>query len=177
MTHLALSAIGRDRPGIVAGVTAVLLDHELNVEDSQMTILRGQFTMTLVVAGADDLDAEALKRDLDTVAAELGLETLSISELHDPGVSREAAPTHIVSVYGSDHPGIVHAVSSALAQREINVTDLNTRLLGEDDLYVMMLEVALPPGVNMAEVAAILRGIGGEQGVEVSVRELDHDEL
>ena len=44
MRHYALTAVGRDRPGIVAGITAVLLAHEVNVEDSQMTILREPFT-------------------------------------------------------------------------------------------------------------------------------------
>ena len=56
MEHLALSAIGRDRPGIVAAVTRVLLDHGVNVEDSQMTILRGHFTMTLILGVPDEAD-------------------------------------------------------------------------------------------------------------------------
>ena len=53
MRHFAVSAIGRDRPGIVAAVSKVLLDHEGNIEDSQMTILRGHFTMTLIVSIGD----------------------------------------------------------------------------------------------------------------------------
>ena len=57
MPHFALSAIGRDRPGIVAAVTGVLLGHGANLEDSQMTILRGHFTMTLVVALPNGADA------------------------------------------------------------------------------------------------------------------------
>ena len=40
MTHFALTAVGRDRPGIVAAVSRALLDHSVNIEDSQMTILR-----------------------------------------------------------------------------------------------------------------------------------------
>src|SRR2546423_4648007 len=53
---LALSAIGRDRPGIVAALTGVLLDHGLNIEDSQATILRGHFSIVLIVATPDELD-------------------------------------------------------------------------------------------------------------------------
>ncbi len=62
MPHFALSAIGRDRPGIVAAVTAVLLEHGVNVEDSQMAILAGHFSMTLVLALPDNADADALTR-------------------------------------------------------------------------------------------------------------------
>ena len=35
MRHLAVSALGRDRPGIVAAVTGTLLAHSVNIEDSQ----------------------------------------------------------------------------------------------------------------------------------------------
>ena len=49
MPQLALSAIGRDRPGIVAEVTRALLGHSLNITDSQMAVLCGRFTMMLIV--------------------------------------------------------------------------------------------------------------------------------
>ena len=51
----------------------------------------------------------------------------------------------MVTVYGVDHPGIVHAAATALAGRSVDITDLNTRLLEDDDgdpLYVLMMEVA-----------------------------------
>ena len=60
-----------------------------------------------------------------------------------------AAPTHVVTVYGADHVGIVHAVGDALAKRAINITDLynagRSSATRSKPLYVMMLEVALPP--------------------------------
>ena len=51
--RLAVTAIGADRPGIVAAVTGVLTDHGGNIEDSTMSILGGHFAMMLVVAEAD----------------------------------------------------------------------------------------------------------------------------
>jgi glycine cleavage system transcriptional repressor len=174
--HFALSAIGRDRPGIVAAVTGALHEQGINVEDSQMTILRGHFTMTLVLAAEDGIDEADLRAALDAAAARAQLEAHTLSEV--TGAAGAApAPTHIVSVYGADHPGIVAAVSAALAERDVNITDLNTRLLGEDDLYVMMLEVALPTDLDPDELAESLRAIGGQQGVEVSVRELEQEAL
>ena len=65
MRHFALSAIGRDRPGIVAGVTADLLAHAVNVEDSQMSILRGHFTLVLILGAGEEVDAQALRAQLE----------------------------------------------------------------------------------------------------------------
>ena len=180
MTRLSLSAIGRDRPGIVAAVSRVLLEHGLNIEDSQMTILGGQFTMTLIVAGPDSLDLSALEADLQAARLELGLEAIAVSEVHSDPQAAVPAPTHIVSVYGADHPGIVAAVSQALAEANVNITDLNTRLVpgdGGDALYVMMMEVDVPGGVSVDEVNDRLDAVAAGQGVEVSIRPLEADVL
>ena len=170
--------MGRDRPGIVAGVTGVLLEHQINIQDSQMTILRGHFAMTLVIAAPDDADPAALRSDLDREAAGLGLDAVAIEEIAEDR-AHGAEPSHIVSVYGVDHPGIVHAVSTALADRSWGITDLDTRVLGDDSnpLYMMVLEVALPDGAGDEDLAAVLRQVGDEQGVEISSRPLESDTL
>ena len=177
MRHLALSALGQDRPGIVAAVTAALLRHELNIEDSQMTILRGHFTMVLVVSGRDSLEVAELRRDLQEVGRELELEAISLAEVAD-AAGAPPEPTHIIAVYGADHPGIVHAAARAVAGCQANITDLNTRLTeeGGSALYVLMMEVAAAPDRADA-LREALEAVGRDEGVEVTVRELEHDEL
>jgi glycine cleavage system transcriptional repressor len=178
MRHLALSAIGKDRPGIVAAVTRVLLDHGLNIEDSQATILRGQFTMVLVVAVPDELDREALAADLEAVRSELALEALALQDVEE---MEEAPPrpSHMVTVYGVDHPGIVHRATSALAERGVDITDLNTRLVGaaEQPLYALMMEVALPEEAEADDLRTALEEVGRREGVEVTLHELEQEAL
>jgi glycine cleavage system transcriptional repressor len=181
MRHLAVIAIGRDRPGIVAAVSRALLAHRANVEDSQMTILRGHFTMMLVVSLPEDADVGTLRDDLDDVRAELGLEAVVLSPLEELDAASEPVPTHIVTLYGADHPGIVHAATSALAEFGVDITDLTTKLAGEGGegpaLYALMMEIAPPPGVTEDELREALRTVGEEQGVEVSLRALDAEAL
>ena len=180
MPHYAISVIGRDRPGIVAAVAACLLEHGANIEDSQSTILRGHFTMTLIVSAGEGVDEATLRADIERVARELRLEAATVSPVADSDPAEPASPTHIVTVYGTDHPGIVNAVATALAGLEVNITDLNTRLVGDgddQDLYAMMLEIALPPGLDSDALESLLAATRREQGVEVTVRELEQDTL
>jgi len=174
MTQLALSAIGRDRPGIVAEVTRALLGHSLNITDSQMAVLGGRFTMMLIVEAPEATDLDAVREELARTSERLGLDALALSPLAEAEGGDAAAPSHIVTVYGVDHPGIVHAVSARLAARAVNVTDLETRLVG-DGLYAMVLEIALPAAVDPEALAAMLAEVGAEQGVEVTVRPLEPD--
>jgi glycine cleavage system transcriptional repressor len=178
MPQLALSAIGRDRPGIVAEVTRALLGHSLNITDSQMAVLGGRFTMMLIVTAPEGTDLDLVREELARTSERLALDAVSLSPLAEAADAPAATPSHIVTVYGVDHPGIVHAVSARLAAREVNVTDLETRLVGEGGqagLYAMVLEVALPAGLAEEEVRALLDEVGAEQGVEVTVRPLEAD--
>jgi glycine cleavage system transcriptional repressor len=109
-----------------------------------------------------------------------GLDALSLEEIPAQAPAPEPVPTHIVSVYGVDHPGIVHAVASALAAEQVDITDLTTKLVsdpGEQPLYVMMLEIVLPPGSDSAPIEATLGQIAASQRVELTVRELEQDTL
>jgi glycine cleavage system transcriptional repressor len=177
--HLLVSALGRDRPGIVAALTGVLLQHGANLEDSQMTILRGHFAVMLIVAVPEDADTDSLSADLDAVAGELGLGALF---LHDvAGVDATSPePSHIVTVYGVDHPGIVHHATKVLAERAVDITDLNTRIVeeeGEETLYTLMMEVALPPSQNVDQLEEALAGVAKREQVEISLHELEQDVL
>ena len=172
MTAFALSAVGRDRPGIVAAVAEALVADGVNIEDSQMSILRGHFAMVLILGAPDELDAGRLRDDLRATGERLGLEALSVTPVADAAPSGQPEPTHMVSVYGADHPGIVQAVAAKLAAHEVNITGLTTRLLGEQDgnpLYVMLLEVA----AGDADPGALLEPVGEAQGVEVTVRAIE----
>jgi glycine cleavage system transcriptional repressor len=178
--HLALSAIGRDRPGIVAAVAEQLLKHEVNIEDSEMTILRGHFTMTLVVSAPDDVDDAGLRADLEGVRERIGLDAVSLNDVAEVELAGEPEASHVVTVYGADHPGIVHAVAAALAQREVDITDLETRLVDRDEgepLYVLTMEIALPASFEPSELDALLARVAEEQTVEVSVHPLERDLL
>lgn len=179
MPVFALTAVGRDRPGIVAAITRVLLDHEVNVEDSQMTILRGHFTMMLVVAAPDDVDTDALSSDLRAAGEELDLELLTIIGVDDLDPLTEPAATHIVTVYGVDHPGIVHAVASTLAERGITITDLTTRIVGEDaePLYALMMEIELADDAAAGDARSALESVADAQGVELTISPIEADTL
>ncbi|MDP8969215.1 MAG: ACT domain-containing protein [Actinomycetota bacterium] len=167
MAELAVTAIGADRPGIIARVTGVLLEHGGNLQDASMTILRGHFAIMLLVTS--DADPAQLEAALAEATADLGL-VVTVRPV-GPG-AHSAPPTHMLSVYGSDRPGIVHAVTSVLADHRVNVTDLTTRLLaGEQAVYAMMLEVSLPAGLAQDALAdAVATHV---QGVEVSIHPLE----
>ncbi len=170
MAELAVTAIGVDRPGIVAAIAEVLRDRGGNVEESAMTILRGRFAMMLLV-DADDAPDE-LRAALVEAVADLDLE-VAVSH---PGEAHESEqPTHVLSVYGGDRPGIIAGVTRRLADLEVNITDLSTRLLPPDDepVYAMVLEIVVPAGLGATRLDAALTETAEELGVDHTLRPLE----
>ena len=180
MARFALSAIGRDRPGIVAGVSGALLQHGANIEDSRMAILGGHFTMMLIVSTAPDADAGALSSALDEARSRLGLGALTLEEVADEHMLTRPEASHVVTVYGADHPGIVHSVANALAQMGVNVIDVATHLVeeeGEQSLYAMMMEVDLPADVAPDRLEAELHEVAERERLDLSVRAVEAEAL
>ncbi len=172
---MALAAVGRDCPGIVSTVSKVLYHHGCNLEDSSMTILRGEFAMILIVSVPMESSLDGLRSDLEREAEKMQL-VLSFREL--PDTHRQPAEPgglpYILSVYGADQPGIVARVTELLANNNINITDVNTRVVGgKDPVYIMLLEVEVPGRLSPDVLADMLSKLGGELKVEITFRPLE----
>jgi len=173
--NLAVTAIGRDRPGIVAGLTGVLVEAGGNIDDSQMSILHGQFAVMLIVSVPNDTEIDQLQADLEVAGSNLGLDAVTVCPVSS--LERGPAPTHVVTVYGADRPGIVHETARIMAERDIDITDLKTRRTasGEGHLYTLMMEVALAG--DPSELERAMSAMAEETGVEASVTELEVEVL
>jgi glycine cleavage system transcriptional repressor len=171
---IAVTVIGDDRPGIVASVTKALYEAGCNLEDVSSTILRGHFAMMLIVRTDEQTDLQELERRLELVGQGLGL-NVTARPVSDVPVA-VVPPTHMVSVYGADRPGIVYRVTDLLARYDINVTDLTSRVIGPSDapVYALMLEVVMR---DEATVKQGLSALSAELNVDVSLRALEVDVL
>jgi glycine cleavage system transcriptional repressor len=170
--------LGADRPGIAAAITGPLFDRGCNLEDTSMTILSGQFAMVLVVEMPEGTGVVELERALRAPADRLDL-GLAVRAIGPEEAGADGGEHCVLSVYGADHPGIVHRVVTYLADADVNITDLATRVIGEadDPVYAMVLEVTLPSGLPVADLRTGLTDLAAELGVEASIRAADVDVL
>lgn len=165
MTTYAVTAVGPDAPGEVAGLAEALAGLGANLEDASMTRLRGHFAMTLVASvSASPAEVEAA---LAPVSASSGLH-ISVWSVDADAPPPVAGRPWLVTLHGADRPGLVAGVARALAGLGANITDLSCRLVG--DLYVMTLEVDAAEEPELAEVADRL-------GVTLHVAAADEDVL
>ena len=179
MNHFALTIVGRDRPGIVSQVTEILFKQGCNLADSSCSILGGQFAMILILGHPEFTDRKSFGdafKPLEDADLSVALRVLKPGGEVRSNIEGDLC---MISVYGSDKPGIVYRVANVLGEKQVNITDLNTKLVGTEErpVYVMVIEAALPEGVEEEDVDNWLAPIRNELQVGISVRIIPTVEL
>ena len=179
MPHYALTIIGRDRPGIVTEVTGILFQLGCNIADSSSTLLGGQYAMIQIISHPTIDSTEQLAAAFAPLEA-TGLSAF-VRRIEPQKLQRHeiGGEIYMISVYGSDKPGIVYRVAKELSDRQVNITDLNTKLVGSEErpVYVMMLEAVLPESIDEAELTRVLMALQGELKVDITIRSITPVEL
>lgn len=171
--RMMLTALGKDHPGIVKTVTEVLFKANCNIEDSAMTQLCGNFAMMLAVVLPEDLSGKELEDRLMELTEQKNL-FINLKPLHKPekkkAVVREKRRC-VLTVSGSDKPGIVYEVARLLADRNINIATINTRIFADNDssTYIMILELELPDEIKFSQLKFELSGVSKKLDVDITV--------
>lgn len=78
-----LTVIGKDRVGIIAGVSKLLMENNININDISQTILQDIFTMIMIVDLQDvQIENSDIKEQLDKLGEDLGVKiTIQHTEL------------------------------------------------------------------------------------------------
>jgi glycine cleavage system transcriptional repressor len=174
---IIITATGRDRPGMVAALSQKLFDANCNIEDTTMTRLSGEFAMILVVSPPQDKSTLEIADLLKPLRDSHGLR-VHCSELDESEASTSGdVPRFILSVYGADQSGLVAHVTKVLAERSVNITDLQTRVANAGAVYVMIYELEMPTELDLEVLRAALDKAAQELQVQYSLRALDEDTL
>ncbi len=177
MKHwFALSAIGRDRPGIVADLAELIYECDCNLEDSSMTILGSEFAVLLLLTG----EGEEVERRLSSACKRLEWEkrlTVFFRPLDgEPvpyGISHRAKPFELQAV-GVDKAGIVARVARCLASQQINITQMSTASRPEPGtgtpIYSMRIRMEVPESVDATTLRRELDAVAEALNVDISLQ-------
>ncbi len=174
MQELVITAVGPDRPGLVGKLTAPLFEAGVNVADSRMVNLRGQFAVILL--------AEVPERSLDDVQASLlhVAESLGLALTFRGHTAQEDTwPTTVgvpyrLRTYAMDQPGLVHRITDLLQRHSINVEELETRSHPRPEtgapLFSMEVRMTIPAAVQVKNVRTELEALCDELNCDVEIQ-------
>lgn len=173
-TWFALSAIGRDRPGIVADLAELIYDCDCNLEDSSMTILGSEFAVLLLLSSSA-ADAETR---LGSACKRLEWEkrlTVFFRALDGepiPYAAKEHAHRHSLQVVGVDRAGIVAKIARCLADHGVNIVEMHAHSRPEPEsgnpIYTMQMALDVPRPTDTQALAGRLQAVGDALQVDIT---------
>jgi glycine cleavage system regulatory protein len=165
---LVMTIIGPDRTGLVESVARAVAEHDGNWLESRMCRLGGEFAGILRV----EIPAEK-KKSLATALQNLEQNGLQIIVRDDqpakpPGSGKQTR----MEIVGSDRPGIVREITSALARSGVNVEEFSSEVVSApmsgETLFKAGLRLQLPDGCDLAALKNDLETIAADLLVDVS---------
>jgi glycine cleavage system regulatory protein len=168
-THLVLTAIGDDRPGLVEELATAISSHGGNWLEASMAQLAGKFAGIVNVAVPAE-KVEALK------AALAKLEGLKVSaEIAGAQKSASAGRHLTLNLVGHDRIGIVREVSQVLARHAVNVEELATYTssapMSAEVLFHAEAELFATPDFNARALKLELEKLSDDLMVDISLGE------
>jgi glycine cleavage system transcriptional repressor len=163
-----LTLIGEDKPGIVAAITQALFEQGLNLGETSMLRLGGNFTVMMMVNGGDD--EQVLRERLKPVIEGQGM-CLHIDPI-EARLHQHLLPNVQVTVSGADRAGIVAQVTAALAESGFNILDLESDVAGTADQPVYIMQISGVVDVPVEAVDAAMAPVRS-QGVDINVTAIE----
>jgi glycine cleavage system transcriptional repressor len=174
----ALSAIGKDRPGIVADVAGLIYECGGNLEDSRMTLLGSQFALLILLSGSGEEFQYCLSTRCKKLEWEKRLTVFltPIEESESLSVSKAMKENYELSTTGLDRMGVVFHVSRLLADHEINIMDMQTKATPSPEsgtpLFAMKILLQVPEKISYPALAEKLNLLGEKLAIDISLRKL-----
>jgi glycine cleavage system transcriptional repressor len=176
--YYALSAIGKDRPGIVADVAGLIYECAGNLEDSSMTLLGSQFALLILLSGAGEEFQYRLSTGCKRLEWEkrLSIFLTPVEESESLPKPREISEGYELSATGLDRMGIVYHVSRLLADLGINIADMHTKITPTPEsgtpIFTMKVLVQIPREVSSADLLEKLNRLGENLAIDISLKKL-----
>ncbi len=165
-----ISAVGKDKPGLVYSVSNVLAELGINIVDVDARSVRGHFSLFIVIdLSTSKYGFEKMYTSLKPLESNFNL-GLNI-EPYEAGRRKIEKRLMVLTVMGLDRPGIVAGVSGIVA--EININIETVRMIARGDYIAMELTVDASEVEEISVARKTLYQFSEKTGLDVSLR--DHD--
>jgi len=166
LINLIITAIGSDRPGIVSELSGIITTHGGNVEESRMSRLGSDFAIIMLVSVSTDWE-ESLEVALQSIN-DLTIST-KLTQIQEIGDNKK----YKIGLNGADNEGIVKVLSKYLAEKSINILEMETHIshapISGTPLFNLNASVSVPNDVEETVIQSDLSQIAQKLGVEIQL--------
>jgi glycine cleavage system regulatory protein len=169
LDSLVIAVLGPDQPGLVERISALVARHGGNWLEGHLSSAGGFFggIVHITVPAGTVSELTGALQNLESQ----GLQVIVQASL-TTGKAPAGEPVEI-SVIGNDRPGIVNRISQAIAERGVNIVELDTEYssapMAGHPIFTARAALELPPGVRFEDLKMELEKIANDLVVDLSL--------
>jgi glycine cleavage system transcriptional repressor len=171
--YAVLTAVGSDRVGIADDIAKIVAGQGINIEESKMAVLGGEFAVIMLISG-EKAPVEDLASELDGHGKKLAL-AFSFRRTRGPDTASTGIP-YLLETVSQDTPGIVHSVTAVLHKHGVNIEDLETETTPAPwtgaPLFHMRARIILPPTVHASKLRREFAELEEKQDLHIEIKPL-----
>ena len=152
--YLIISAIGKDRLGLVKELSRAVLECDCNLVDSRMTVLGTEFAALMMVHGNWNT---LTKLEMQLKRLEAALDLTILTKRTEARVLTNDVLPYMVEVVATSQPGFIHHLASFLTSRSINIEEMTARSYSAPHTGTAMCTVNLVVGIPANTHIAMFR--------------------
>lgn len=168
-----MTAFGKDRTGIVADVTRLLYDNNCNLEDTRMSMLADEFTLSLLFSSSRKGIEEQLDKECRRLEMDKGISAFVRPLQPAQERNKKSYKTCTLQIEGLDQAGIVYQTSRFLAEHGLNIILLESSAMPSPQsgatIYSMTIHVQVPEELPFDQLENELTAVAETLNVDVSM--------
>lgn len=172
MNKMIISVLAKDRPGIIARVTADLCDLGCNLENVNQMILQNQFAGFFVVQAPQGVSCDTISKDLALKEEDQEL-TIHVRPLEkEPQASVGDAETFLITSSGPDQKGLVAKLSGIISNFGANIVNMKAVFMGgsNPNENVTSYQVVITKEIDAPALFAALREKAKELNLDIRIQ-------
>ncbi len=168
-----ISAVGRDRPGLVNEVTHAVNELDGNVELQRSTRMASEFAL-LILFSIKNGDSSVISERIEAIRRDDFFVTVR-EALSDASQRPDDARHFELIASGADQPGLLDAVTHLLMQGGINIEamdyDVHGAPMSGEPMFRMHASLAVPREFDISSIRRELRELEDEYNFDIIFRD------
>ena len=164
-----ITFIGDDRPGLVEALSSTIENNRGNWHESRLSQLGGKFAGLVLVSLPEESGAD-LERDLKALSASGLSVRVTPTTAATPSTDGRSVTLNVI---GPDRLGIVKEIAHALAERQINVVEMDSHVgsaaMSAEMIFKARIDAQIPQDTDMDDLHDTLDEIANHMTLEIDM--------
>ena len=148
-----ISLTGANRVGVLAAVTTALDELRGNLWEASISVMQPFCSILLTADFPDDRNEDIISAHIRDLCRPYAVEVRVSEPAAESGILTPPSSKYVLTVSGSDKPGMLRNLSTKLAELGVDIRNLYAERCEKDKTFSLEFEIAIPISLDLTRVS------------------------